>query len=476
MRGWMLGAVLLGCGWVAGAEPVREESAREKPNVVVIFCDDLGYGDVGCFGAKGYKTPALDRMAVEGMKFTDFYVAQAVCSASRAGLLTGCLPNRIGIQGALGPNAKIGISAEETTLGELFANRGYATAMYGKWHLGDAPKFLPTRHGFGDWYGLPYSNDMWPKHPTAKNFPPLPLFDRESILEHDPDQSLLTQAYTDRAVKFIEQNQSKPFFLYLAHTMPHVPIFASEKFRGTTERGLYGDVISEIDASVGRVIETLERLKLSEKTYVLFTSDNGPWLPYGTHAGSTGGLREGKGTSFEGGVRVPCLLRRPGTVPAGTVCRTPAMTIDVFPTCAELLGVPAAAPERPIDGKSILPLWLGTPGAGSPHEAYAFYWGGALEAVRGGRWKLHFPHDFRKQTPPGGTDGRPAGQGTGRIGKSLFDLETDPNETTDVAAEHPEVVAALERFAERYRAELGDTLTKRTGSALRPAGKLEATK
>src|SRR5438132_2353368 len=262
------------------AEPTR------PPNFVFVYADDLGYGDLGCYGSK-IPTPNLDRMAKEGMRFTDFYVAQAVCSASRTALLTGCYPNRLGILGALGPQAKIGISDKEKTIAQVLKPRGYATAVYGKWHLGHHPPFLPTRHGFDDYLGLPYSNDMWPRHPTAK-FPDLPLFEGEKVREYNPDQSRLTTWYTERAVRFIEQNKDRPFFLYVPHTMPHVPLHVSDKFKDKSKQGLYGDVIMEIDWSVGQILAALKQQGLDEQTLVLFTSDNGPWLSYGDHAGSAG--------------------------------------------------------------------------------------------------------------------------------------------------------------------------------------------
>jgi arylsulfatase A len=263
------------CGFLLG---VCATAHSKTPNIVLIFCDDLGYADLGCYGAKGYETPHLDQMAKEGVRSTDFQVAAAVCSASRAALLTGCYPQRVGILGALGPTAKHGIAANEKLLPELLKEQGYATAIFGKWHLGHHPQFLPQRNGFDRYFGLPYSNDMWPKHPTAKNFPPLPLIDGEKTIEHDPDQTQLTTWYTERAVKFIEEHQQQPFFVYVPHSMPHVPLFVSEKHRGKSENGLFGDVISEIDWSVGQILATLKRLKLDDNTLVMFTSDNGPWL------------------------------------------------------------------------------------------------------------------------------------------------------------------------------------------------------
>lgn len=445
-------------------------SAADTPNVVVIFCDDLGYADIGPFGAKGYSTPNLDRMAAEGRKFTNFYVPQAVCSASRTGLLTGCYPNRVGILGALGPQSNHGIHDDETTLAEVAKKAGYATAIYGKWHLGHHPQFLPTRHGFDDYFGLPYSNDMWPKHPTAK-FPDLPLIEKEKILEYNPDQTQLTTWYAERAVKFIDANKERPFLLYVPHSMPHVPLFVSSKFAGKTERGLFGDVIAEIDWSVGEILAALKRNGVDDRTLMIFTADNGPWLSYGDHAGSAGPLREGKGTEFEGGVRESCLMRWPGKIPAGTVCDEPAMTIDVLPTVAKLLNVPLD-PTRKIDGLDIGPLLFAEAGAKNPHEAYFFYWGEELQAVRSGPWKLHFPHDYRKFVK-GGTGGKPEPYGQGKIELSLFNLEDDVGETRNVASAHPEVVARLEKLAEAARADLGDSAQKRKGSGVREPGKLK---
>jgi len=448
-------------GGVRAAEPDR------PPNFVVLFVDDLGYGDLGCYGGK-IDTPNLDRMAREGMRFTDFYVGQPVCSASRAALLTGCYPNRVGILGALGPASKVGISAKEKTIAEVLKPRGYATAIYGKWHLGYQPPFLPTRHGFDDYYGLPYSNDMWPRHPTAK-FPDLPLIEGEKTIALNPDQSRLTTEYTERAVRFIERNRERPFFLYVPHTMPHVPLYVSDKFAGKSKQGLYGDVVMELDWSVGEILAALKKNGLDEQTLVLFSSDNGPWLSYGNHGGSAGPLREGKGTTWEGGVREPFLARWPGKIPAGTVCREPAMTIDVLPTLAGLAGV--ALPELPIDGRDIRALLEGKPGAKSPQEAYFFYWNRELQAVRGGRWKLHFPHGYRTLAgKPGGSDGKPADYSDARTGLALYDLEADPGEKDNVADKHPEEVERLKKLADRMRDDLGDSATNTEGKGVRPPG------
>jgi arylsulfatase A len=446
---------------------------ERKPNFVIIFCDDQGYADVGCFGAEGFTTPNLDRMAEEGVRFTDFHASTAVCSASRASLLTGCYPERVGILGALFPESKIGISDEEVTIAEIVKQQGYATAIYGKWHLGDAPQFLPTRHGFDDYFGLPYSNDMWPNHPTiGDQFKPLPLMEDEKVIAWLEDQSLLTTWYTERAVGFIKSHRDSPFFVYLAHSMPHVPLFVSDKFEGKAEKGLYGDVIMEIDWSVGQVLETLRKEGLDENTLVIFTSDNGPWLSYGDHAGSAVPLREGKGTMFEGGMREPCIMRWPGKIPAGAVCKELATTMDILPTLTGLAG--GKLPGHKIDGHDIWPLMTAQKGAKTPTEVYFCYYGGELQAVRSGKWKLHFPHGYRTMAGrPGGTGGLPEPYSRAEIGLELFDLENDVAETTDVAARYPDVVERLQALGEQAREDLGDKLTGRTGKGVRAPGKYD---
>jgi arylsulfatase A-like enzyme len=452
-------------------EDHQASQTPRPPNIVMIFADDLAYADIGPFGATGYATPNLDRMAQEGRRFTSFYVPQAVCSASRTALLTGCYPNRVGILGALGPNSKIGIHDDERLMSEALRARGYATAAVGKWHLGHLRQFLPTHHGFDSYFGLPYSNDMWPRHPeNPKAYPPLPLIEGDQTLELSPDQTQLTTRYTEHAVKFIEASKDRPFFLYLAHSMPHVPLHVSDKYAGKTPRGLFGDVIEEIDWSVGQVLATIKRLGLDDNTLVVFTADNGPWLSYGDHAGSAGPLREGKGTEFDGGVREPFVVRWPGHVPAGTSCDEPVMTIDLLPTFAALAGN-TETPPRPIDGLDIRSLILGEPGAKTPHEALAFYWGKELHAVRSGKWKLHFPHPYRTLVNAG-SGGVPGKYKQTTIGLSLFDLDSDIGESRDVAAEHPEVVSQLTQHAERFRADLGDSLTDRTGPGVREPGKV----
>jgi arylsulfatase len=454
-------------------------AAPRTPNVVVIFTDDQGYADVGSFGGQGFSTPNLDQLAREGRRFTNFHVPSPSCTASRAGLLTGCYPSRIGLLSALTPNSPLGLNAGETTLPQIFKAKGYATAMVGKWHLGDAPQFLPTNRGFDEFYGLPYSHDMWPRHPESpKSYPLLPLLEGTKIINPDvqpADLTQLTTNYTERAVSFINKNKEKPFFLYLAHNMPHVPLYVSDKFKGKSKLGLYGDVIEEIDWSVGEVTKALARNQLEDNTLVIFASDNGPWLSYGDHAGSALPLREGKQNNWEGGTRVPCIMRWPEQIPANTVSNDMVMTIDLLPTLAHRLGVPL--PDHPIDGVDVWPLLTGHPGAKNPHEAYFFYFGNNdLQAITSGdgRWKLVLPHTYRTLNgKPGGKDGVPVAYENHTVERAeLYDLETDKGETKNVADAHPEIVARLQGEAERAREVLGDGRTNRTGKGVRAPGRL----
>ena len=469
----VLGANLGDLVQVAGAE-------SKSPNIVIIFMDDMAYADIGPFGSKSYPTPNIDRMAKEGRKFSDFYVTQAVCSASRAGLLTGCYNVRVGIFGALGPKSNHGLHKNEVTLAELCKQKGYTTAIYGKWHLGHHKPFLPMQHGFDDYFGLPYSNDMWPYHPGVlhlpmqerlKRWPHLPLIYKNKVINpqvSSKDQEQLTTQYTEHAVKFIETNKTKPFFLYVPHSMVHVPLYVSEKFKGKSKSGLFGDVMMEVDWSVGRIIDTLRKNELDKNTLVIFTSDNGPWLSYGDHAGSAGPLREGKGTMFEGGCRESTLMWWPGTVPSNSNCSTPAMTIDILPTVAELIG--ANLPDHKIDGKSILNLVTGKNNK-SPQEAYYFYYGQQLQAMRMGKWKLHFPHNYRTMNgKPGGTGGIPTKYSQAKIELSLFNLHQDIGETTDVKANYPKILAKMLKLGEGMRNELGDQ--GRKGKGQRSSGRL----
>jgi arylsulfatase A len=481
---------VVGAGTAALAlpRPVRgaeSDGQKRLPNIVIIFTDDQGYSDVGAYGARGFRTPNLDRMAAQGVQFTDFYVAQPVCSASRAALLTGCYPNRIGITGALGPSSTQGISDREVTLAELCKSKGYATAIFGKWHLGHHPRFLPVRHGFDEFHGIPYSNDMWPLHPDfakhapdaeerKRGYPDLPLFEGDEVVNPKvtaADQAQFTTRFTQRAVDFIRRNRERPFFLYLAHPMPHVPLFVSDKHKGRSLQGLYGDVITEIDWSVGQVLDVLGSHDLAENTLVIFTSDNGPWLSYGNHAGSARPLREGKGTTWEGGIRAPCIMRWSGRIPPGSVCHEPAMTIDVFPTIARLIDAPL--PDHRIDGEDIWPLMSGDADARSPHEVlYFYYHANDLEALRAGRWKLVFPHTYRSLTGPPGQDGTPSGYSYPECGLELYDLENDVGEQQNVIDQHPEVIERLQILAEQARDDLGDSLANREGKNRRPPGEV----
>ena len=472
---------------LSAAEPSR------PPNIVLIFTDDQGYGDVGCYGARQFSTPQFDQLARDGTRFTSFYVSQPVCSASRASLLTGCYANRVGLEGALNPTSKVGIHAKELLLSELLRERGYATALFGKWHLGHQAAFNPLRHGFDEYFGLPYPNDCSNQfHPIVRTFPPLPLMDGERTVAEDPDQSQFTRQFTERSLRFMEQNRSRPFFLFLAHVMPHVPIHASESFRGKSKGGLFGDVIEELDWSVGEILKSLKTLGLEEQTLVIFTSDNGPFLSYGAHAGSAGPLRGGKLTTFEGGVRMPCLMRWPGKIPAGRVCDEILTTMDFVPTIAKLVG--GKLSEQQIDGKDIWPVLSGGANAKSPHEAFFYFAGNELHAVRSGDWKLHFPHPYLEVAGEPGRDGKPSnfdklqpdsltksglegiatrhGYRVGHIGLTLYNLRDDLGEQQNVADQHPDVVRRLQTLAEQARADLGDDLTGRKGSGLRPPGSL----
>ena len=414
------------------------------PNVIIIFMDDMGYGDLECYGGFPYHTPHINKLAVQGMRFTNFYAAQAVCSASRAALLTGCYPNRVGIHGALFPWSTIALNPGEETMAELLKAKGYHTGMVGKWHLGQKEPHFPLQQGFDEWLGLPYSNDMWPVNYDGKpvtdtanrksRYPPLPLMDGNKKIREIKtfdDQAELTGLYTQRAKQFIKQNKSHPFFLYFAHSMPHVPIAASPAFKGKSGAGLFGDVIEEVDWSVGEIMRTLDEQGLTKNTLVVFTSDNGPWLTFGNHAGNTAGLREGKGTAWEGGQRVPCIMRWPAVVPAGTICNNIASTIDLLPTIADICK--AKQPALKIDGVNILPLLRHTVGANPRNEFVYYYDANNLKGVRVGQWKLVFPsisQTYKKTVM--GKDGWPGKYASDSVQLALYDLRTDPGETLDV--------------------------------------------
>lgn len=461
---------------------VLTSSFAATPNIVIIFMDDMGYADVGCFGAQGYQTPNIDALAAQGRKFTNFHVAQPVCSASRTALLTGCYPNRLGMHGALGPSAKHGIHDDEMTIAELVKQKGYATAAVGKWHLGHLPRFLPVKHGFDEYYGIPYSNDMWPYHPQAKpgTYPKLPMVENDRVVDEEitpEDQTRLTTDYTTRSVRFIEKNKEKPFFLYLAHSMVHVPLFVSDKFKGKSGKGLFADVMMEVDWSVGEIMAALKKNGLEDNTWVIFTSDNGPWLSYGDHAGSAGPLREGKGTCWEGGTRVTGIMKWPGKIPAGTTTDAMMMTIDLLPTIAHVMD--AKLPAHKIDGLNCWPIVAGENGAKNPHDFYAFYYEqNQLQAITSGdgRWKLQLPHKYRAMQ--GVTD--KAANGIPVLYKQqtidqpeLYDLYADVSESKNVATGHPDIIAKLQQHAATIRAELGDSLMKQPkGAGTREPGRV----
>jgi arylsulfatase len=465
----------------------RQNEPHKLPNIILIFMDDMGYGDLASYGAIDYETPNLDKLAMQGMRFSNFYAAQAVCSASRAALLTGCYPNRIGISGALMPWAKIGLSDKEMTIAELLKQKGYVTGMAGKWHLGHHKKFLPLQHGFDEYLGLPYSNDMWSVDfdgtpvtdkslkPWKAKYPQLPLIEGNGKIKEIrtlDDQGTLTTLYTKRAVDFIKRNKDKHFFFYLAHSMVHVPLGVSDKFKGKSKQGLFGDVMMEIDWSVGEIMKALKENGIEQKTLLIFTSDNGPWLNFGNHAGSTGGLREGKGTSWEGGQREPCIIRWPGVVPQGVICNKLAATIDILPTLAAITG--AELPKHKIDGVNILPLLENKKYANPRNELYYYYHKNSLEGVRKGRWKLVLPHTYRSYVGVlPGKDGFPGKYAKDSTALALYNLRRDPGEHYDVKALYPQVVDDLMKTAENAREDLGDDLTGFEGKNRRPAGRMD---
>lgn len=452
------------------------ESNFEKgsPNIIFVLTDDLGFNDLSSYGSTIIHTPNLDKLASEGALLNSYYSPQAVCSASRASILTGSYPNRIGFSGALGPNSKKGINPNELLISEMLKDKGYKTAVYGKWHLGDNKKFLPTRHGFDDFYGILYSNDMWPFHAEyPDSYPDLMLYDKETPIKVLEDQSNLTKDLTTKSVEFIEKNKNNPFFLYLAHPQPHVPLFASSDFKGKSENGLYTDVIQEIDHSVGAIMKALKENDLEDNTIVVFTSDNGPWLSYGEHAGSTGIYREGKGTTWEGGQRVPCIVWYPNEIKPNTVISAPLMGIDWLPTFASVTN--SKLSENKIDGKNIWEVLINKTDK-SPHEALFFYYHvNSLHAVRYGDWKMYFPHRYRTLNGrKGRNDGSPIKYQYVNLEKmELYNLVEDPSETKNIFDQHPEIAKKIEKLADIKRDEIGDDLTKVKGTENRPVGMID---
>ena len=442
-----------------------------QPNIVLINCDDLGYGDLGCYGSQRNDTPVLDRLAAEGMRFTDFYTASPVCSPSRGAMLTGCYPPRIGFGSfdglpVLFPGQRLGLDTGETTLASMLRDTGYATQHVGKWHCGDQPEFLPTRHGFDHSFGIPYSNDMgrqhvpegmpdWPARlaemgiEIADEYPPLPLLLDDEVFEQQPDQASLTARFAAESVRFIRANHDRPFFLYLAHIYVHLPIYVQQRFADASRNGAYGAAVASIDWTTDVILTELRRLGLDDDTIVIFTSDNGSRAR--DEGGSNDPLRGVKGETWEGGLRVPFVVRWPGRVPAGSECSEVTSAIDLLPTLASLAG--AALPDRAIDGRDIAPLLEG--GVGDADRAFVYYRGNSLAAVRRGRWKLHVSRDDESV-------------------EELYDLVDDVGESTDVAAGHPDVVAALRSIADSIRADLGDDRLGIAGRGRRSAGVVTA--
>ncbi len=440
--------------------PMSDSFRGDRPNIVLINCDDLGYGDLGCYGSELNSTPALDRMAAEGTRFTDCYAASPVCSPSRGALLTGSYPPRIGFGSfdgmpVLFPGQPVGLDPSEHTIGSVLRDAGYATLMVGKWHCGDQAEFLPTRHGFDHYLGLPYSNDMGRQAgtPTTESgdqvgYPPLPLLDDEVVLEQQPDQTGLTTRYVDEVRRFLRTHRDQPFFVYLAHMYVHLPIYVQEEFRRRSRNGAYGAAVSAIDWATDVILHELEELGLDERTMVIFTSDNGALAR--DDGGSNAPLRGAKASTWEGGQRVPLIVRWPGHVPAGATTDAVTTTMDLLPTFAALAGVDLA-PDRVIDGHDLSDVLFG--GEHSGHDEFAYYWMNDLHAVRSGRWKLHVARG-------------------GAACTELYDLADDVAETTDLGSAQPEQVARLQELADDYRRRLGDARLGITGEAVRPIGRV----
>lgn len=451
---WLLGALTLNIA----CDQAKSDNTIENrpPNIVLLFADDLGYGDLSTYGHPTIVTPNLDQLASEGVKLTQFYVAASICTPSRAGLLTGRLPIRTGMSGGRSvyfPDTEGGLPQEEITIAEVLKSEGYATACVGKWHLGHKPEFLPPNQGFDYYFGIPYSNDMSPTTNDwegAQKFPPTPLIEGTEVIEEEPDQSQLTRRYTEKAIDFINQNSDQPFFLYLPYTFPHVPLFASEEFEGSSKRGLYGDVVQEIDWSVGQIMQVLEDQGLAENTFVFFTSDNGPWLVMDEEGGSAGLLREGKGSTWEGGMREPAIARFPGKIPAGTVATGIATSLDLLPTLAALAD--AEVPnDRTMDGSDIMQVL--TKEDDEVRDEVFFYRGQKLYAIRKGPWKAHY---ITVEQPYG-----PAREVTEHETPLLYNVETDPSEKYNLADQHPEILKEIAGVKKEHEDELGPIVETR---------------
>ena len=435
------------------------EKNNNRPNIVFILADDLGYGDLSSYGAETIETTNIDKLAEDGVKLTSYYAAQPVCSASRAAILTGAYANRIGIYNAFGPTSDSGINSNEYTLAEMLKENGYKTGIFGKWHLGSKKEFFPTNHGFDEFYGILYSNDMWRWHPeNPEGYPQdLLLYRNENALIEITDQSNLTKDITTESINFIEKNKGNPFFLYMAHPQPHVPLFVSEDFEDLTGNGLYADVITEIDYSVGRILDKIEESGLTENTIVVFTSDNGPWLSYGDHSGSSGIYREGKGTTWEGGVRVPSIIKFPyGLKPS--IIDEPVMAIDWMPTFANITR--SKLSQNKIDGKDIWPLLSGEVKQTPHQELYFYHRVNELHSIRMNNWKIQFSRTYRSLNGrAGGKDGIPVKYDMNLIEKNeLYNLKDDPQEKINVYDSFPEIAKKMEELGDKARIKLGDNL------------------
>ena len=435
------------------------EKNNNRPNIVFILADDLGYGDLSSYGSETIETTNIDKLAEDGVKLTSYYAAQPVCSASRAAILTGAYANRIGIYNAFGPTSDSGINSNEYTLAEMLKDNGYETGIFGKWHLGSKKEFFPTNHGFDEFYGILYSNDMWRWHPeNPEGYPQdLLLYRNENAILEITDQSNLTKDITTESINFIEKNKGNPFFLYMAHPQPHVPLFVSEDFEDLTGNGLYADVITEIDYSVGRILDKIEESGLTENTIVVFTSDNGPWLSYGDHSGSSGIYREGKGTTWEGGVRVPSIIKFPyGLKPS--IIDEPVMAIDWMPTFANITR--SKLSQNKIDGKDIWPLLSGEVNQTPHKELYFYHRVNELHSIRMNNWKIQFSRTYRSLNGrAGGKDGIPVKYDMNLIEKNeLYNLKDDPQEKINVYDSFPEIAKKMEELGNKARIKLGDNL------------------
>ncbi|MDQ3395715.1 MAG: sulfatase [Bacteroidota bacterium] len=478
---WSLAALLATFFLFSCSSKPTFNQRQSKPNVIIVYFDDLGYGDTEDYGLTGIPTPNFKRLAREGMRFTHFNVAQAVCTASRAALLTGCYPNRLGMAGALMPWSKTALNPEEETIASLLKKEGYKTSMLGKWHLGSKEPYFPKNYGFDSYYGIPYSHDMWPRdyegNPVTDTssfyykFPPLPIIENGrqiGTIDNLEEQGELTATLTQKALEIISENQSEPFFLNLAHPMPHVPLAASSRFKGKSSADLFGDVMMELDWSVGEIINALDKAGISESTLLIVTSDNGPWITYGNHAGSTGGLKEGKSTAMDGGTRVPFYMRWPGKIEAGSISGELVTNMDVLPTIMDMLDLPL--PENKIDGISMKSLITGETSE-SPREVFYYYFDqNNLKGVRYKNWKLVLPH---KSLTYGeghvGMDGYRGNTPLKEVPSGLYNLTHDPGEKYDVQDQYPEVVAQIMKHVEAAREDLGDALTNREGKNRRKA-------